>query len=128
MSTSHLVANGNRSLGRDVNLDHLQNTTAKLIATLHAVNLAVTSVNDFLDVRPMLGMNLLHLLDFVVASKVVNVSLNPESVCFLSDELWILIANQRRVVLIGQSLAKDCLLYTSPSPRDQRGSRMPSSA
>ena len=25
-------------------------------------------------------------------------------------------------------LTKDCLLYTSPSPRDQRGSRMPSSA
>ena len=24
--------------------------------------------------------------------------------------------------------AADCLLYTSPSPRDQRGSRMPSSA
>ena len=24
--------------------------------------------------------------------------------------------------------AIDCLLYTSPSPRDQRGSRMPSSA
>ena len=26
------------------------------------------------------------------------------------------------------SLFKTCLLYTSPSPRDQRGSRMPSSA
>ena len=26
------------------------------------------------------------------------------------------------------TLADDCLLYTSPSPRDQRGSRMPSSA
>ena len=25
-------------------------------------------------------------------------------------------------------LGVDCLLYTSPSPRDQRGSRMPSSA
>ena len=25
-------------------------------------------------------------------------------------------------------LTMDCLLYTSPSPRDQRGSRMPSSA
>ena len=25
-------------------------------------------------------------------------------------------------------VARDCLLYTSPSPRDQRGSRMPSSA
>ena len=27
-----------------------------------------------------------------------------------------------------KTLAKVCLLYTSPSPRDQRGSRMPSSA
>ena len=27
-----------------------------------------------------------------------------------------------------QSLLNSCLLYTSPSPRDQRGSRMPSSA
>ena len=26
------------------------------------------------------------------------------------------------------NLYKSCLLYTSPSPRDQRGSRMPSSA
>ena len=26
------------------------------------------------------------------------------------------------------TMAKRCLLYTSPSPRDQRGSRMPSSA
>ena len=26
------------------------------------------------------------------------------------------------------ALSKNCLLYTSPSPRDQRGSRMPSSA
>ena len=28
----------------------------------------------------------------------------------------------------GQSWSMSCLLYTSPSPRDQRGSRMPSSA
>ena len=27
-----------------------------------------------------------------------------------------------------KSMAESCLLYTSPSPRDQRGSRMPSSA
>ena len=32
--------------------------------------------------------------------------------------------NPRPVVAVGT----DCLLYTSPSPRDQRGSRMPSSA
>ena len=30
--------------------------------------------------------------------------------------------------LIELSKNNDCLLYTSPSPRDQRGSRMPSSA
>jgi len=28
----------------------------------------------------------------------------------------------------GQTIYYICLLYTSPSPRDQRGSRMPSSA
>ena len=31
-------------------------------------------------------------------------------------------------LLGGGNLAQGCLLYTSPSPRDQRGSRMPSSA
>ena len=31
------------------------------------------------------------------------------------------------MALIGQEVSH-CLLYTSPSPRDQRGSRMPSSA
>ena len=29
---------------------------------------------------------------------------------------------------MSQAASKPCLLYTSPSPRDQRGSRMPSSA
>ena len=29
---------------------------------------------------------------------------------------------------VGAVILGDCLLYTSPSPRDQRGSRMPSSA
>ena len=32
------------------------------------------------------------------------------------------------VKTINVSMADTCLLYTSPSPRDQRGSRMPSSA
>ena len=34
----------------------------------------------------------------------------------------------RRPVLLISLLVMTCLLYTSPSPRDQRGSRMPSSA
>ena len=31
-------------------------------------------------------------------------------------------------VAIALAMPRNCLLYTSPSPRDQRGSRMPSSA
>ena len=34
----------------------------------------------------------------------------------------------RRFIDVGKRLEWACLLYTSPSPRDQRGSRMPSSA
>ena len=36
--------------------------------------------------------------------------------------------DSNRVLVIGDDTANACLLYTSPSPRDQRGSRMPSSA
>ena len=32
------------------------------------------------------------------------------------------------IFLTKQGMLRGCLLYTSPSPRDQRGSRMPSSA
>ena len=35
---------------------------------------------------------------------------------------------ERRGLAAGSAEAEACLLYTSPSPRDQRGSRMPSSA
>ena len=36
--------------------------------------------------------------------------------------------NRLRENYMLEKLATICLLYTSPSPRDQRGSRMPSSA
>ena len=36
--------------------------------------------------------------------------------------------NRPTYPLPGHRLSEPCLLYTSPSPRDQRGSRMPSSA
>ena len=35
---------------------------------------------------------------------------------------------QLGMIGLGFSITYGCLLYTSPSPRDQRGSRMPSSA
>ena len=36
--------------------------------------------------------------------------------------------NFLQILDIGEKLAKSCLLYTSPSPRDRQKSRMPSSA
>ena len=41
---------------------------------------------------------------------------------------WVHRFNERGPDGLKDDLARDCLLYTSPSPRDQRGSRMPSSA
>ena len=35
---------------------------------------------------------------------------------------------EREDIVRSEFKVKGCLLYTSPSPRDQRGSRMPSSA
>ena len=48
-------------------------------------------------------------------------------------EAWLFAPSGTRVGVLGDPQAsqgqdKICLLYTSPSPRDQRGSRMPSSA
>ena len=52
-----------------------------------------------------------------------------------STKLWNLLNSEPYVNTLGSlsgnhavQHAKACLLYTSPSPRDQRGSRMPSSA
>ena len=38
------------------------------------------------------------------------------------------VVGMRQAVLGSEGCYEACLLYTSPSPRDQRGSRMPSSA
>ena len=44
----------------------------------------------------------------------------------LGTDVWLREGRSLRLTQAGQYLL--CLLYTSPSPRDQRGSRMPSSA
>ena len=45
-----------------------------------------------------------------------------------SGELFFFVRGDEYVSVNPQSLVIDCLLYTSPSPRDKRQSRMPSSA
>ena len=41
---------------------------------------------------------------------------------------WDKIPHNKPMQAAKKEWLDDCLLYTSPSPRDQRGSRMPSSA
>ena len=47
---------------------------------------------------------------------------------FHSKALWLLLIGFALVVYGAFMWWRDCLLYTSPSPRDKRQSRMPSSA
>ena len=56
-----------------------------------------------------------------------NLSLKVKSI---SKDIAKVGVSKTRGVLINKMIDqyKTCLLYTSPSPRDQRGSRMPSSA
>ena len=46
------------------------------------------------------------------------------------DEYWASLLSfiTLAAMYVGVAVLVSCLLYTSPSPRDQRGSRMPSSA
>ena len=61
----------------------------------------------------------------------INISANSENILNETDisgyTLSMAIDNQS-VIYSYDVTTNDCLLYTSPSPRDQRGSRMPSSA
>ena len=47
---------------------------------------------------------------------------------FYAGRLYALVASSLVLVFLLSEHVRICLLYTSPSPRDQRGSRMPSSA
>ena len=72
------------------------------------------------------------------SQEVINKLLNhrPKSVVnqfivMVKIELWstvIVLAGLSIYLSMDSSWVWICLLYTSPSPRDQRGSRMPSSA
>ena len=49
--------------------------------------------------------------------------------CTIRQAVKGVVTDKARGVFQGKfHVRKPCLLYTSPSPRDQRGSRMPSSA
>ena len=72
-----------------------------------------------------------------IIGPVIDVTFSPKKLPNIYNSLEITAkdesGNDVKIVaevqqLLGDNLVRACLLYTSPSPRDQRGSRMPSSA
>ena len=57
-----------------------------------------------------------------------------KTMCMITDAMSQFSSSNKTIVVVAprilltQQLCEDCLLYTSPSPRDKRQSRMPSSA
>ena len=64
----------------------------------------------------------------------ISDALPPKNLSKISEAIHYSVLNGGKrirpqlVLLMAESLDLDCLLYTSPSPRDMRRSRMPSSA
>ena len=55
-------------------------------------------------------------------------TLTPREAKVLRQRFGLDLENDPDLEELGKLFDVTCLLYTSPSPRDQRGSRMPSSA
>ena len=87
-------------------------TACNILKELEAVGLRVEVNTDFVAYRKMRDDQLNRLPIYPV----FDVS---SSFIDASNAFWICAFNEQNEL---------CLLYTSPSPRDQRGSRMPSSA
>ena len=87
-------------------------------------------LSDLSDEKPDFMVKIMKKLIFKVSASIIALdpnmilrhvvnAFNPNS------DLMYLVCSAVEKTIRG---SKDCLLYTSPSPRDQRGSRMPSSA
>ena len=80
-------------------------------------------IDDGVDIIDIGGMSSRPGAEELTIDEEISRLLGPlEAVRKAYPSLWVSIDTYRTAVL------EACLLYTSPSPRDQRGSRMPSSA
>ena len=99
------------------NMSEWQLALQKKVATSELRNDCIHAHGVFLQAMGQIGYDLLTEGDW------------KEKLKKLSDIDWSRSSDewQGRAMVQGR-ISKACLLYTSPSPRDQRGSRMPSSA
>ena len=76
-----------------------------------------------------INVDLLKMQSLQISFTDIETAIARENITMSGGEL-INNGNRRAIRVVGEfsSIHEICLLYTSPSPRDQRGSRMPSSA
>ena len=73
---------------------------------------------------PHLFVVVVGLVGLAVFASCIGLVNNPTNSVLRELRIWMVFIG----LFYSFCLAMSCLLYTSPSPRDQRGSRMPSSA
>ena len=78
---------------------------------------------------PTRSISLFYWLPGIALYSVVVIAINAGSTLSAEPGLVIAVIQATLIAAVGCMVTMlICLLYTSPSPRDQRGSRMPSSA
>ena len=77
---------------------------------------------------PLLNGQITDLTRLKAAIPTIKYCLDKGAKLVLGSHLGRPKTEEHRSTLSLEPIAKACLLYTSPSPRDQRGARMPSSA
>ena len=83
--------------------------------------------------RKQRGVAVLTVLLVVAVGSALAYALASRQTVVMAQARHVLVGDAMRDMLLGgevlaRQMLYDCLLHTSPSPRDQRGSRMPSSA
>ena len=111
---------------RAILIDWLVEVHLKFKLMVETLYLTVNLIDRFLE-KEQITRNKLQLVGVTamfIASKYEEIYA-PEcrDFVYISDKAYT-----RDEILRMEGLMLSCLLYTSPSPRDQRGSRMPSSA
>ena len=96
-------------------------------------NLIITrSKEGILDIKKIFTRKGANVFELPAISIVDPDDFNPldEALNQINDFHWIIFSSSNGIKFVDKRLRyfNSCLLYTSPSPRDQLGSRMPSSA
>ena len=98
------------------------------ISNLRRLLRQVDADHNYIETIPKRGYRLTQPVTADVGTSVLQTNVQNQLGKDASAPVSAPILTPTLAVLAFDNLSKDCLLYTSPSPRDQRGSRMPSSA